>query len=68
MSQITSKFVGLYKTIGFIVVRGDDNGYDENKSKLLYLFYKGRIPNPLGGMMLTRHRVLFESGDLDTDF
>ena len=68
MSQITGKFVGLYKTIGFIVVRGDDNGYDENKSKLLYLFYKGRISNPLGGIMLTRHRVLFESGELDTDF
>ena len=70
----TGEFLGLYETIGYIVVRGDDNdhflnyGYDQNKSKLLYSFYKRRIPNYFGGTMLIRHRAMFESGDLDTDF
>ena len=70
----TGEFLGLYETIGFIVVRGDDDdhflnyGYDQNKSKYLYSFYKRRIPNYFGDTMFTRHRAMFENGYLDTDF
>ena len=47
----TGDFLGLYETIGFPLVRGDEEehflnyGFDDNKSKLLYSFYKRRITN-----------------------
>lgn len=40
----TGQFLGLYKTVGLMVVRGDDDdtffnyGFDKEKSKLLYLY------------------------------
>ena len=52
----TGRFLGLYKTVSLTVVRGDDDehflnyGYDENKSKRLYSFYKRRIANSFGGI------------------
>ena len=70
----TGEFLGLYKAIGFIVVKGDDNGhflnygYNENKSKLLYSLHKRRVPNNFGGTMFTRHILMVESGELDTEF
>ena len=70
----TGDFLGLYKTVGFIVVRGDEEehflnyGYDGNKSKLLYSFYEHRIPNSFGGTLFNRYRVMFESGELKATF
>lgn len=52
------EFLGLYETIGFIVVRRDSDkhflnyGCNENRSKLLYSFYKCRISNSFGGTLL----------------
>ena len=69
----TGEFLGLHDTLGFIVCCGDEEGhfllygYDENKSKLLYFFYKCRIPNCFGGTMFERHRLMFESGELEGD-
>ena len=71
----TGEFLGLYETISFLIVRGNEDeyflnyGFDENKSKLLYYFYKRRIPNFFwGGTLFTRSRIMFESGELSTDF
>ena len=42
----TGEFLGLYDTVGFLVCRGEEEehflsyGYDENKPKLFYSFYK----------------------------
>ena len=50
-SPTTGEFLGLYETIGFLIVRGDKEeyflnyGFDENKSKLLNSFCKRVIPN-----------------------
>ena len=71
---MTGELLGLYDTIGFLVVRGDDEehilnyGYDETKSKLPCSFYKRRIPNAFGRKMFSRHRVMYESGEMKTDF
>ena len=70
----TGEFFNLYEQIGFLIVRGDEDehflnyGFDENKSKLLYSFYKRRIPNSFGGTLFTQHHIMFESGELNTDF
>ena len=70
----TGEFIGLYETIGFIAVRGDayehflNYGYDENKCRLLYSFYKRRIPNSFGGTMFTRHRLMFKMVNLTQNF
>ena len=43
------QFLGLYETVGLIVVRGDDDevffnyGFDNDKSKVLYSYQKRRI-------------------------
>ena len=60
--------------MGFIVCRRDEEehflsyGYHENKSKLLYSFYKRRIPNCFGGAMFKRHHLMFDSGELNGEF
>ena len=47
------EFLGLYKTVGFIVVRGDNDeiffnyGYKKKKSIIICLHYRCRIPMPL---------------------
>ena len=70
----TGEFLGLYVTIGFIIVRWHDGkhfvnyGYNENKSKLLYSIYNSRIPICFGGTMLVRYQLIFKSGEFDTDF
>ena len=69
----TGEFLGLYDSVGFLVVLGDEEehfrnyGYDESKSKLLYSFYKRSIPNAFAGTMFNRHRIMFESGESNTD-
>ena len=51
----TSEFKGLYKTIGYLVVRGFPEGvffnygFDKEKSKVLYSYYRKRIPNSFSG-------------------
>ena len=46
---------GLYETIGYLVVRGSPKEvffnyrYDREKSKVLYLYYRRRIPNSFPG-------------------
>ena len=70
---MTGEFLGLYDTVGFLVIRGDegehffDYGYNETKSKLLYSFYKRRIPNAFGGTMFSKHCIVFQSRELNTD-
>lgn len=45
----TGEFLGLYETVGIIVVRGSPKelffnyGYDRKKSKVLYSHYRRRI-------------------------
>ena len=70
----TGDFLGLYETVSFLVVRGDEEDhflnyrYDDNKSKLLYSFYKRRITNSFRETMVKRHRIMFERGELNTNF
>lgn len=69
----TGEFLGLYETIGYLVVRGDDDkhflnyGFREENSKILYSCNKCRIPNSLGGMLFNRHHLLFETDQLLTN-
>ena len=69
----TEEFVGLYQTIGLIVIRGDaeevffNYGYDKEKSKVLCSHYRRRIPNAFCGTMFNRHRMAVESGELESD-
>ena len=66
------EFLGLYETVGFLVVRGDAGdiflncGFDKEKSKVLYSQYRRKIPNASCGNMFNRHRMI-ESGELDSD-
>ena len=36
--------------------------------KLLYSFYKRRIPNAFGGIMFNHHRITFENGEYNSNF
>ena len=70
----TDDFLGLYETVSFLVVRGDEEGhflnykYDDNKSKLLYSFYKRRITNLFREMMFKRNRIMFDGVESNTNF
>ena len=72
--SLNGEFLGLCDTVGFLVVHGDEEehflnyGYYETKSKLFYSFCKRRISNAFGGMMFSKQRIMFESGELNTDF
>ena len=75
--NVTGEFLGLYKTIGYLTVRGDnqecffDYGYSKDNSKVLYSHHSHhnmKIPNSFSGTMFNRHRIQYESGTLDTDF
>ena len=65
----TGKFLGLYETVGLLVVRGDpfevflSHGYDAKKSKVLYSSFKRKIPSSFSGMLFNRHIQLIESSD-----
>ena len=68
------QFLGLYETISYLAERGD---YDEHFLnydfcgkilKVLYSYYKCRIPNSFSGTLFNRHRLLFEFGQLQTKF
>ena len=70
----TSKFLSLYETVGFMVVRGSPEevffnyGYDKDKSKILYSYNRRGIPNSFSGTIFNCHRGMIETGELDTDF
>ena len=65
----TRKFLGLYETVRFLVVRGDpfqvflSYGYDTEKSKVLYSIYKGKIPSSFSGMIFNHHIKLVEKSN-----
>ena len=69
----TGKYLGIYETIGFLVVRGDpfedflNYGYDKEKSKVLYSTFRKKIPNSFSGTMFNRHKILAESGEIDKE-
>ena len=60
----TGEFKGLYKTVGFLVVRGSTEevffnyGYEKKKSKILYSHYRRKIPNFFSGTIFNRHRTM----------
>ena len=70
----TGEFLGLYETVRFMVVRGSPDevffnyGYSKDKSKVLYLYYRRRIPNSFSGTIFNRHREMIETGEIDSDF
>ena len=70
----TGEFLGLYETVRFMVVRGSPDevffnyGYSKDKSKVLYLYYRRRIPNSFSGTIFNRHRAMIETGEIDSDF
>ena len=69
----TSEFKRLYETIGYLLVRGSpeevvfNHGYDEEKSKVLYLYYRRRILNSFSGTIFNMHCIQIESGEIDGD-
>ena len=70
----TGEFKGLHKTIGFLVVRGAPDeiffnySYDQNKSKVLYYYYRRKIPSSLSGTIFNRHRGMIENGEAENDY
>ena len=70
----TSHFLGFYKTVGYLVARGDDDdhflgyGFCEQNSKVLYSYHKRRIPNSFAGTFFSRHCPPFKTGQLQMEF
>ena len=70
----TGGFLGLYETVGFMLVRGDAKeiflnfGFDKEKSKVLYSHYRRKIPNTFCGTMFNHHKTMIGSEELDSDF
>ena len=68
------KFLSIYETVGFMVVRGSpdevffSHGYDKDKFKVLYSHCRQRIPNSFGGTIFNRHRAMIETGEIDSEF
>ena len=59
---------------GYIVLRGDpekhflDYDFCKQNSKILYSYHKKRMPSSLSGTFFNRHKMLFETGSLQTTF
>ena len=70
----TGEFLGLYETVGFMVVRGSleevfsNYRYDKERSKVLYAHYRRRIPNSFSGTSFNRQCIMIESGQADAEF
>lgn len=70
----TGHFLGLYETIGYLIIRGNDDeqflkhGFCEKNSKILYSYHNFRIPNSFAWMLFNRHCLLIETGQLEKDF
>ena len=66
----TGEFLGLYETVGFMVVEGSPDevffnyGYNRDKSKVLHSHYGRRIPNSFSGIIFNCHRTI-ETGEID---
>ena len=43
-------------------------GFDEENSKILYSYHKCRIPNSFTSTFFSKHHLLYETGQLQTDF
>ena len=68
------KFLSIYETVEFMVVRGSPDevffsyGYDKDKFKVLYSHYRQRIPKSFSGTIFNRHRAIIETGEIDSEF
>ena len=68
------KFLSIYETVRFMVVRGSPDevffsyGYDKDKFKVLYSHYRQRIPKSFSGTIFNRHRAIIETGEIDSEF
>ena len=71
---VTGTFLGLYETLGYIMVRGDpqeyflDYGYSKQNLKILHSHYKKRVPSKFSGTFFNRHRIQFKSRALQSIF
>ena len=65
----SGKFLGLYETVGFLVVRRDpfeiflSYGYYNEKSKILYSDFKRKIPCSFSSTLFSPHIKLIERTD-----
>ena len=65
--------MGLYETIGFMVVRGSpeevffNHGHSKDKPKVLYSYYRTRIPNSISGTIFNHHRAMIGAGEIDSE-
>ena len=70
----SGEFLGLHETVGFTVVRGDDDelflnyGFNKEKLKVLYSHYRRLTPNSFGGTIFNHHRQMVESGELESEY
>ena len=70
----TGQFLGLCESIGYLIVRGDDEeqflnyGFCKENSKILCSYHKRRIPSSFSGTFFNRHRLQFETGNLQATF
>ena len=73
-NTVAGHFQGLYETLGYIMVRGDedehflDYGFSKQNSKILHSYHKKHMPNNFSGIFFNRHRIQYESGTLNTNF
>lgn len=69
--KMVREILGLYETVGYVIVRGLPDeaffnyGFDKEMTKILYLHYRGRIPNSFCGTMFNRRKMLAESCEVD---
>ena len=65
----TSKFLGLYETVGFLMVCRDpyevflSREYDRENSKVLYSSFKKKIPSSFNAPLFNEHIVLIKIAD-----
>ena len=69
----TGEFLGIFETIGYMVVRGFPKKvffnyqFDKEKSKVFYSHYRRRIPNAFCGNMFNRAKLLVKKGEVESD-
>lgn len=70
----TGEFLGLFETIGYIVVRGlpeevfFNYGLDKEKSKILNSTYRRRMPSSFSGIIFNHHKSMIEIGEVEGNF
>lgn len=67
---VMGNFLGLYEILGYIMVRGIFLEYVlcKQNSKILYSYYKKRIPSLFRGNFFNHQKMMFETGILQTTF